>query len=89
VSANLFELDRQLAAQKCCGRLEVEGGWNAVIRVPATRSDEELALELLATNGVYVQPGHFYDFHSEGYLVVSLICPEMAFAQGIRLLLSM
>jgi alanine-synthesizing transaminase len=89
VSANLFELDRQLAAQKSCGRLEVEGGWNAVIRVPATRSDEELALELVATNGVYVQPGHFYDFHSEGYLVVSLICPEMAFAQGMRLLLSM
>jgi alanine-synthesizing transaminase len=89
VSANLFELDRQLAAQKSCGRLEIEGGWNAVIRVPAIRSDEELALELLATNGVYIQPGHFYDFHSEGYLVVSLICPEMAFAQGMRLLLSM
>ena len=48
VSENLSELDGQLARQKSCSRLEVEGGWNAVIRVPATRSDEDLALELLA-----------------------------------------
>ena len=59
VSENLSELDRQLARQKSCSRLEVEGGWNAVIRVPATRSDEELALELFATKGVYVHPGPF------------------------------
>lgn len=89
VSANLLELDRQLAHQKSCSRLVVEGGWNAVIRVPATRSDEELALELLAAKAVYIHPGHFYEFHSEGYLVLSLISPEMAFAQGVRLLLSM
>jgi len=89
VSANLLELDRQLAHQKSCSRLAVEGGWNAVIRVPATRSDEDLALELLAAKAVYVHPGHFYEFHSEGYLVLSLISPEMAFAQGVRLLLSM
>jgi len=89
VSANLLELDRQLAHQKSCSRLVVEGGWNAVIRVPATRSDEDLALELLAAKAVYVHPGHFYEFHSEGYLVLSLISPEMAFAQGVRLLLSM
>ena len=44
---NLAELDRQLATQKSCARLEVEGGWYAVLRVPATRSDEELAIELL------------------------------------------
>jgi len=66
----------------------VEGGWNAVIRVPATRSDEELALELLVTRGVYVHPGHFYDFRSEGYLVVSLISPQGNFSQGLRHLLA-
>jgi alanine-synthesizing transaminase len=87
VRENLSELDRQLAAQKSCSRLEVEGGWNAVMRVPATRSDEELALELLATRGVYVHPGHFYDFPSEGILVVSLITPESEFSSGLRQLL--
>jgi len=74
--------------QKSCSRLEVEGGWNAVIRVPATRTDEYLALELLAAKGVYVHPGHFYDFPSEGFVVVSLISPLREFARGIRELLS-
>ncbi len=86
---NLFELDRQLAEQKSCSRLELEGGWNAVLRVPAIRSDEEFALELLATKSVYVHPGHFYDFPAEGYLVVSLITPSAEFAKGMELVLSM
>ncbi|MGB7283028.1 MAG: pyridoxal phosphate-dependent aminotransferase [Candidatus Acidiferrum sp.] len=89
VRGNLAELDEQLSRQKSCSRQEVEGGWNAVIRVPATRSDEELALELLAAKGVYIHPGHFYDFPSAGYLVVSVIAPKREFANGAELLLSM
>ncbi len=85
---NLAELDLQLAAQKSCRHLHLEGGWYAVLRVPATRSDEDLAIHLLATKNVYVHPGHFYDFPSDGYLVVSLITPERDFAQGIARLLS-
>ncbi len=88
VKENLAELDRQLAGQKSCSRLEVEGGWNAVIRVPATCSDEELALELLAAKGVYVHPGHFYDFPAAGYLVLSLMTPKVEFAEGIKSMLS-
>jgi alanine-synthesizing transaminase len=84
VRRNLAELDRQLAEQKTCSRLEVEGGWYAVLRVPATRSDEELALALLNEQGVYVHPGHFYDFTTEGFLVVSLITSEHTFAEGIE-----
>jgi alanine-synthesizing transaminase len=87
VSENVSELDRQLARQKSCSHLEVEGGWNAVIRVPATRSDEDLALELLATQGVYIHPGHFYDFPSEGHLVLSLLTRSQTFQEGLRSLL--
>lgn len=87
VRENLSELDQQLAAQKSCSRLAVEGGWNAVIRLPATRSDEEFALELLATKSVYVHPGHFYDFSSEGMVVVSLITPKNDFSRGLSQLL--
>jgi aspartate/methionine/tyrosine aminotransferase len=83
VGENLAELDRQLAGQKACSRLAVEGGWHAVLRVPAIRSDEELALELLASQSVYVHPGHFYDFPSDGYLVVSLISRARNFSEGI------
>jgi alanine-synthesizing transaminase len=89
VGENLSELDQQLAKQKSCSLLEPEGGWNAVIRVPTTRSDEELALELLATKSVYVHPGHFYDFPREGHAVVSLIATQSEFAKGIERLLSM
>jgi len=88
VNENLSELDNQIARQKSCSRLEVEGGWNAVIRVPATCSDDDLALELLAAKGVYVHPGHFYDFPSEGHVIVSLIVPAQDFAHGLDLLLS-
>lgn len=89
VRTNLAEIDRQLAAQKSCSRLEMEGGWYAVLRVPATRTDEELAIELLETRGVYLHPGHFYDFPRDGFLVLSLIAPEEEFAEGCRRLLLM
>ncbi|HYN15710.1 MAG TPA: pyridoxal phosphate-dependent aminotransferase [Terriglobales bacterium] len=84
VVANLAELDRQLAEQESVRRLEVEGGWYAVLRVPATRSDEDLAIELLEQHSVIVHPGHFYDFPGEGYLVVSLITPADVFGEGVK-----
>ena len=82
VRQNLGELDRQLAKQQACQRLCVEGGWYAVLRVPVTRSDEELAIELVRKNSVLVHPGHFYDFETDGYLVLSLIAPTGEFADG-------
>ena len=88
VMKNLVELDRQIAPQKACSRLMVEGGWYVVLRVPATRPDEELAIELLERKGVYVHPGHFYDFPTDGYLVLSLITKEEEFREGVKLVLS-
>src|SRR5579864_8683576 len=87
VRRNLGELDQQLSAQNACQRLSVEGGWYAVLRVPVTRSDEELAIELVREKSVLVHPGHFYDFEGEGYLVLSLITAESDFATGIAGLL--
>jgi alanine-synthesizing transaminase len=83
IKENLAELDRQLAQQKSCARLSVEGGWYAVLRVPVTRSDEDLAIELVREKRVLVHPGHFYDFPRDGYLVLSLIAPCEDFAEGI------
>jgi alanine-synthesizing transaminase len=83
VRGNLAELDRQLAGQKTCERLEVEGGWYAVLRVPVTKSDEDLAIELLQRESVLVHPGHFYDFPGDGYLVLSLIAPAAEFGEGV------
>jgi len=89
VLTNLAELDRQLAAQKTCQRLSVEGGWYAVLRVPVTQTDEELAVDLLRRKSVLVHPGHFYDFPSDGYLVLSLIAPPIEFAEAVQRVLEM
>jgi aspartate/methionine/tyrosine aminotransferase len=88
VRSNLAELDRQLASQKACERLCFEGGWYAVLRVPVTRSDEELAIELVRDESVIAHPGHFYDFESDGHLVLSLITEPREFAEGARRILS-
>jgi alanine-synthesizing transaminase len=87
VTENLAEMDRQLAGQTNCQRLCVEGGWHAVLRVPVTRSDEELAIELAREKAVLVHPGHFYDFPKDGYLVLSLITPLADFASGFAAVL--
>jgi aspartate/methionine/tyrosine aminotransferase len=87
VLANLEELDQQLARQNTCQRLNVESGWYVIVRVPVTKSDEELAIELLRERAVLVHPGHFFDFPSDGYLVLSLITPSEEFAEGTRRLL--
>jgi alanine-synthesizing transaminase len=89
VRKNLIELDRQLSAQSSCARREIEGGWYAILRVPVIRTDEDLAIDLLSAQGVYVHPGHFYDFPADGYLIVSLITPDQDFKEGIKRVLSM
>jgi aspartate/methionine/tyrosine aminotransferase len=63
--------------------LDVEGGWYATLRVPATRSEETWVVELLEEDGVHVHPGHFFDFEREAYLVLSLLTPEAIFAEGV------
>lgn len=88
VRENLAELDRQVGSRKECSRLQVEGGWYAVLRVPVTGSDEELAVRLLETAGLIVHPGHFYDFPSEGYLVLSLISRPQVMREGLQRLLT-
>jgi alanine-synthesizing transaminase len=84
VLSNLAELDRQLAQQKTCQRLSLEGGWYAVLRVPVTQTDEELAVDLLSRKVVLVHPGHFYDFSTDGYLVLSLITQKPEFAEALQ-----
>ncbi len=84
---NLSELDAQLAVRPSCTRLEVEGGWYVVLRVPVLGTDEDLAIDLLRKMGVIVHPGHFYDFPNEGHLVLSLITEPDNFREGVARLL--
>ena len=50
-----------------------------MLRVPVTRTDENLAIALLHQASVLVHPGHFYDFPNDGYLIVSLLLFAIGF----------
>jgi aspartate/methionine/tyrosine aminotransferase len=74
---NLAKLRERLAICPSVTLLEPDGGWSAVIQVPATRSEEAQALQLLEHVDVLVHPGYFFDFDREAFLVLSLL-PEPA-----------
>jgi aspartate/methionine/tyrosine aminotransferase len=87
IRSNLEFLDEELRGVRQVQRLRVEGGWYVVLRVPERQSDEDLAIDLIEKAGVVVHPGHFYDFQSDGYLVLSLITPNSVFEEGVRAVL--
>jgi aspartate/methionine/tyrosine aminotransferase len=84
ISANLSVLDSLLPESKSLARLDREGGWYAILRVPVTATDDDLTVALLERCSVHVHPGHFFNFARDGYLVLSLITPEQEFQEGLR-----
>jgi alanine-synthesizing transaminase len=76
-------------AHPACEVLPVEGGWSAVVRVPATRSEEALVLDLLQHERVLVHPGFFFEFAHEAFVVISLLPSEEVFGEAfVRVLTS-
>jgi len=87
VRGNLSTLRRLVRASSAATVLPAEAGWSAVLRVPATRSEEHLAIELLERDDVAVYPGYFFDFAHEAFLVISLLPPPEPFAGGVARIL--
>lgn len=79
--------ERASSARSSCRCLHVEGGWYAILEMPRIRTEEQWALHLLADRDVLVQPGYFYDFEEEAFLVLSLLTPPAAFAEGLSRIL--
>ena len=63
--------------------LETEGGWYAVLEAPRIHSEEQWVLELLQDDDVLVQPGFFFDFEREAFLIVSLLTRPDVFQEGV------
>jgi hypothetical protein len=84
--------NRALAAERVKGSpatlLDAEGGWYAVLQVPATLTEEERTLRLLEESDVLVHPGYFFDFPSEAYLVVSLLPAPTDLREGLQRVVS-
>ena len=87
VAANLAVLDQAVGAVEAVQRLAIEGGWYAVLRIPAIEPDEQTVMALL-DRGVWVHPGYFFGMPESGWLVVSLLAPEAEFSNGVATLIN-
>ena len=87
-SGNLRMLREQIGRDSPWRVLEVEGGWYAVIEAPRIHTEEEWALTLLDQDNVLLQPGFFFDFDREAFLVVSLLTRPEIFGEGVRRILA-
>jgi aspartate/methionine/tyrosine aminotransferase len=81
---NLDELRSVLRPHPSVRLVEPEGGWSAVLQVPAIQSEEALALRLVEEAGVRVHPGYFFDFPREAFLVISLMPAPRIFDEAVR-----
>jgi aspartate/methionine/tyrosine aminotransferase len=88
VRHNLELVRSAVVRHPSCELLNAEGGWSAVIRVPAIRSEDRLVLELFDRERILVHPGYFFDFVHEAYVVVSLLPREDVFAGAIERMLA-
>jgi len=86
VAVNLAGLDRLLPTVPAIDRLLFEGGWYAVLRIPAVETDERTVLNLLE-RGVWVHPGYFFSLPDSGWLVVSLLAPGLEFSHGAGIMI--
>ncbi len=84
VRRNLDTARRAAAGVPACDVLRTGGGWCAVVRIPATRGEEQFVLQLLEQDRILVHPGYFFDFRSEAFIVVSLLPREDVFAQAFE-----
>jgi aspartate/methionine/tyrosine aminotransferase len=88
IGRNLEALRAAVAAAVEVTFHQPRGGWSAVLQVPATQSEEALAVALVEHDGVLVHPGYFFDFAREAFLVVSLLPDPASFDAGVARLLA-
>ncbi len=86
IAANFRALAELVEAAPSCTLLSADGGWYAVLQVPAIGSEEDLVVSLVDA-GVVVHPGYFFDFSRGSHLVVSLLPEERVFGEGVTTVL--
>jgi len=80
---NLSTLRRTFDAS-AASLLRAQAGWSCVLRLPAVLTEEAWVLQLLERQRVLVQPGWFYDFAEEPFIVLSLLASPGVFEAGVR-----
>lgn len=74
-AANLEVLEGLVAADSASPVtvLEPQGGWNVLLRFPSHVDEDELVKQLLDEQGIYLQPGYFFDLPFNGAISLSLL----------------
>ncbi|MBI1951478.1 MAG: pyridoxal phosphate-dependent aminotransferase [Acidobacteria bacterium] len=85
---NLGALRKAVGPASSCRVQRRDGGWYAVVQVPAVVTEEDRILALLAEDDVLVHPGYFFDFPREAYLVLSLLPDPATFREAVRRILA-
>ena len=88
VRQNLGALLETASGSPAVRVLPRDGGWYAVLQVPAVRPEEELVLALLEQDDVLVHPGYFFDFPREAFLILSLLPAPGEFSEALRRILA-
>ncbi len=84
IAHNRRVLDELCDSESPLSVLRSDGGWSAILRLPAVRTDEQWALALVEQDGVLVHPGYFFDLRGATYVVVSLLPRPDVFREAVR-----
>ncbi len=84
---NLEFLKKELKDFNTAQLFNTEGGWYVILKIPATKTEEEWVLEFLKEYRVFVHPGYFFDFPEEAHVVLSLLPAPQIFKDGVRRIL--
>jgi alanine-synthesizing transaminase len=88
LARNLTALEARLEWYPSVSLLAPEGGWSAVLQVPAFEPEETLVVGLIEREGILVHPGYFFDFPREAFLVLSLLPQPGVFDHGLARVLA-
>ena len=90
IQENLETLRRMLGQEggSTVDVLNAEGGWNVLLKFPASVDEDTLALELLNSCHIVPQPGYFFDMPSNGYVTLSLLPDPEVFRAHVHALLA-
>jgi alanine-synthesizing transaminase len=83
IQTNVEGLRAAAASESWLELLNADGGWSAVVRIPAKASEEEVVVDLLASRDTLVHPGFFFDFPHEAFLILSLLPEPPVFAEAV------
>jgi aspartate/methionine/tyrosine aminotransferase len=78
-----YQFLQETAGGTLVSLLDAEGGWSAVLRLPAMLNDREWAIRLLRDRGTMTHPGDFFGFPTGSHLVLSLLVQEEEFRSGV------